>query len=358
MLRPHFHNIRAQGDRLSSAADTTLLDAADADAAYIDRWYGHTWTFTPKVGASVYGRTEDFDPSPIDHLSSGRFLRVPFRRIPVIDVHSVSELREFASRIISGEDSVHVMWRGQSREHYLERSEDEQLRLYGSTAVKEPSVIPSAARSKTEFSAVFRAWAAILDVYLTERLGGVGAYSLSAQHARELASFRSSYDYRIWAFATAQHYGLPSVGLDVTTDLWTALLFALHDFSFDGSRRITTMRRLDDDAEPVLYAMAGFENDLFEDAKIAPTWLQCARPKAQAAYFFGTGWGAATNKAAERIFVALRLKDHARWRLPKKVEDLFPTSATDSFLRFLLSARMRFAEVAEEAYLSRVYYVS
>ena len=42
------------------------------------------------------------------------------------------------------------------------------------------------------------------------------------------------------------------------------------------------------DAEPVLYAMSGFENDLFDDEKLAPAWMQHARPRAQHAHFFGT----------------------------------------------------------------------
>jgi len=331
---------------------------ADSDEPYVDRQYGHTWSFTPKPGAAVYGRTEAFVPSPIDHLANGRFLRVPFRRIPVIDVRSVEALAGFATQIVSADPSIRLMWRGQSREHYVSRSDDELLRLFGSIAVREPSLVPSAARSQLEFSEVFPAWAAILDVYLTERAEALSSIAASGVIAQELADFRASYNYRLWAFATAQHYGLPSVGLDVTTDLWTALLFALHDFHVDRAAGATSVVRVDAAAEPVLYAMGGFQNDLFDDAEIAPAWLHCARPMAQTAHFFGTGWGAATNKAAERIFVAFRLVNHAQWRLPRSVDELFPSSAADAFLAYLLDARERFADIAREARLDRVYFVS
>ena len=38
------------------------------------------------------------------------------------------------------------------------------------------------------------------------------------------------------AISLAQHYGLPSVGLDATTDIDVALFFALHEFRDDPSR--------------------------------------------------------------------------------------------------------------------------
>jgi hypothetical protein len=112
------------------------------------------------------------------------------------------------------------------------------------------------------------------------------------------------------------------------------------------------------DAEPALYAMGGFQNDLFPDDELAPPFLQCARPKAQAAHFFGTGWGVAANKAAERIFVAFRLVGHEQWRLPKSIEQLFPTTKEDPFLEFLLQVRDRFPDAARDAFLDRVYFIS
>lgn len=352
-LRPHLDNLRGQGDRISSAADPSLLDAPDSEETFVDSKYGHWWSFTPKRGAALYGRTDEFAPSPMDHLTPGRFLRVPFRRVPIIEVDSVEALAWMATHIISADETIQLRWRGQTREFYLSRPEDESMRLFGSTSVLEPSLVPSAARSKLEFSHVFPSWAAILDLFLTEHEAGAGR-GLSRE---DLAGFRSSYNYRLWAFATAQHYGLPSVGLDVTTDLWTAVLFALYEFRFDKATGITSAARVDRSAEPVLYAMGGFKNDLFDDKDLAPEPLQGERPKAQSAHFFGTGWGVATNKAAERIFIAFRLVNHTRWRLPKSVDEIFPKPEKDPLLAFLLQARDRFPDLAEEARLRSVYYV-
>ena len=233
-------------------------------------------------------------------------------------------------------------------------NDDELLRLFGSTAVREPSLVPSAARAKQEFSALFPAWSAVLDLYLSDR----GRTLADPSVRQQIAEFHTTYNYRLWAFATAQHYGLPSVGLDITSDLWTAVMFALHEFRYDAASDRTIVRRAAADAEPVLYAMAGFENDLFDDAALAPAFLQCERPKVQAAHFFGTGWGSAANKAAERIFVAFRLINHHEWPLPKRIEELFPPRAADPFVAFLLQTRKQYPEIARQAQLERVYYLS
>lgn len=346
--------MRGQGDRISSAADPAFLQAAESDAPFADHNYGHSWSFTPKARAAVYGRTEAFPPSPIDHLAKGRFLRVPFRRVPVIDVNSIKDLADFVSKIVSADESILLRWRGQNKEFYLKRSEEELLRFFGDTKVLEPSLVPSAARSKLEFSKIFPSWAAILDLFISERAKSL---SFGRELVPALADFRSGYRYRLWAFATAQHYGLPSVGLDVTTNLWTAVLFALHEFKFDPSTNRTSFKRIDESAEPVLYAMAGFSHDLFEDKELAPLPLQGERPKAQTAHFFGTGWGIAANRSAERIFIAFRLLNHSTWCLPKRVDQLFPKPNEDPLCAFLLNARTAFPQIAEEARLANIYYV-
>jgi hypothetical protein len=355
--KPHLDNVRGLRNRISSAAEPALLDEADAALPYVDTNYGHSWTFTPKRGAAVYGKTQNFPKSCLDDLARGRFLRVPFRRVPVIDVSTPQELANLVASIEGAMDGDQLRWRGQPRDYPIPRVEDEAMRLYGDATVFEPSLFPSAARAKLDFKEVFLSWSAILDLYLTEMADALIGNVDAAWKRNELFNFRNSYNYRLWAFATAQHYGLPSVGLDVTTDIWVAALFALHRFGrTDASARMTVCR-LGAEESPVIYAMAGFEHDLFDDQEIAPAWLQCARPKAQAAHFFGTGWGLAPNRAAERILAAVRLQQHWEWALPKSVAELFPSPAEDLLLTFLLETQDRFPEFAKQARLDQVYYV-
>src|SRR4029077_8445942 len=133
-----------------------------------------------------YGRTDEFPASPIDHLAHGNFLRVPFRRVPIIGVNSPEDLEKFAAQMISADESIQVRWRGQTEEHYVDkppRTDDELLRLYGETSVREPSLIPSAARYNLEFAEVFPAWAAILDVFISERVAALASH---AEKVREM----------------------------------------------------------------------------------------------------------------------------------------------------------------------------
>jgi hypothetical protein len=348
-LLPHLTNVRGVQDRISSAALAEKFATAESNEPFVDRLYGHCWGFTPALGSAVYGETTRFKSSPLDPLAKGRFLRVPFRRIPVLEVRSLGELYELAQSFCSKDPNIKLMWRGQHREWLISRPPDESLRLFGEPKVAEPSLTPSVSRTGKEFDRVFLAWSAILDAFLR---------TTAHRHSVEVASFRSSYNYRLWAFATAQHYGLPSVGLDLTPTLDVAIFFALHQLKPDGKTGETVVTRVDGAADPVIYALGGFSHDLFDDAILAPEFLQCVRPKAQSAFFHGTGWGFASNKAAERIVLAIRLKDHATWRVPLGAEALFPASDVDPFLAFLLEARAQFAPIAKDSMLERVYYLT
>jgi hypothetical protein len=88
---------------------------------------------------------------------------------------------------------------------------------------------------------------------------------------------------------------------------------------------------------------------------LAPPWRQCARPIAQKAFFLATGWGQAPNRAAERIFLALRLRNHSEWEISMAVEDLFPLRRSDPFLDFLLDVGLTYASIASAAMLDRIY---
>ena len=142
--------------------------AADGTDFVVDDLYGHSWSFVPAEGAAVYGLTSRFKPSPVDHFAKGNFLRVPYRRVPVLEVKSLEELMWFASRIHSMDESIKLMWRGQTREYLIERPEQESLRLFGEPRVVEPSLPSSGARLRIEFATVFEQWAAILDAYIVE----------------------------------------------------------------------------------------------------------------------------------------------------------------------------------------------
>ena len=144
----------------------------------------------------------------------------------------------------------------------------------------------------------------------------------------------------------------------MTDDILVALFFALHRFSTDPATGAMSMSRASSIDSPVIYGLGGFENhDLLDDAKLGPPWLQCARPKAQGASFFATGWGEAANKAADRIYVAFRLVGYSTWRSPRDLRSIFPSNQEDVFLDFLMKANGRYANPQVQDLLRRVYFV-
>jgi len=351
-LFAHLHNVNPIADRVSPACDIGQVNKSAGTPGYEDPLYGNCWSWTPAHGAAVYGRTDDLPVGPLDELANGAFLRVPFRRVPVIDVSSIEEVRAIAGSIKSIEPNFVGVWRGQSNHYTTEkkgRTKDELLRLYGTEDVDEPSLLPSAARTDLYFPDSFGAWSALLDLYIHERTREQGMQ-------RELLNFVNSYRYRMWGFATAQHYGLPSVGLDVTHDIDVAIFFALHTFkSVNG---ITTTTRANSTAEPIIYGLGGFtRHELFEDENLAPKCLLCSRPSAQSAMFFSTGWGHAPNNAAQRIFVALKLVGHEAWKFDLQPSHYFPTPWGDKFLRFLLTCKRDIKLPVIQDLLSKIYYV-
>jgi hypothetical protein len=360
LLRPHLSNSFWVGDRISPACDRKLINEPESNQGYRDTYFGNAWSWTPAPGTAIYGKTEDLPSTPIDKLSSGEFLRVPYRRIPVIDIHSTDELLEFANCVVSKTSGVRGVWRGQYQQYELQRSAEERTRLYGDTSAVEPSLLPSASRSNGYFPDWFETWSALLDLFLDQHVQDLSAQNFShrGEFANSTERFRCSYAYRQWGFATAQHYGIPSVGLDVTHEISVALFFALHQFSTDPATGAMSMRRATDNDNPVIYGLGGMEeHDLLDDEKLSPPWLQCSRPKAQMARFFATGWGEAANKAADRIYAALRLVGHTAWRSPYDAREIFPSSREDVFLDFLMKSRSRYSNSQIEELLRRVYFV-
>jgi hypothetical protein len=261
---PHFSNVDPFQNRISSfAAEERFLVSRTAGFT-IDRLHGHAWNYGLTAGDAVYGWTEDFPEGPLDRLGTGAFIRVPYRRIPRIRIASMQELRSFAEAIRSRDTSISVMWRGQSELYRLRtgRSDEDLLRFYGTTDVIEPSLLPSAARGGIEIERYMDTWFGLLDIFIDEinaRVRSDSGAAVAEELEMDSAAMRQSYGFRAWAFGVAQHYGLPSTGLDLSPDLDVAAFFALHKFTV-GTGGQTTIERVQPDAEPLITRTAADGN--------------------------------------------------------------------------------------------------
>jgi hypothetical protein len=347
-------------DRISPYAQANTLSRPARAGAYHDRFFGNWWDFRIAEGDALYGVTSYLPQAPLEELGTGQFSRVPFRRIPRIKVPSLDRLMDFVSGAIPRLNEMTTMWRGQPREYPLPRRLTDKLKLYGDADASEPSLLPSASRGTLRFEDYMAAWLGLIDVFIDKRLETLEATDAPSTITRlkeEVAAWRSSYNFKLWAFAAAQHYGLPSTGLDLTSNPEVALFFALHRLK-RGAGGKTVIQRAGETDRPVIYFLGVHDSDLLPDNDLAPAWIQTSRPKAQNAFFFGTAWGEASNRAAERIVLILELEGHARWTLPDYRARFFPRVANDPFCAFLIDAATRFPDIAATVPLQQVYFLA
>ncbi len=353
----HFMDVGPIPNRTSPFAHSDALGRAHGPGAYYDQYFGYSWDYDVAEGDAVYGLTGAIPPGPLEEQGNGRFIRTPYRRIPRITVSSQDELLTFARSVAPRMNSFTTLWRGQVEEYALPRKTPDKLKLYGDADIFEPSLLPSASRGKITFEVYMAAWFGLLELFIKMRLQLLQpVYEPSAVEnlKEEVDVWYCSYRFKLWAFAVAQHYGLPSTGLDLTNSIAVALFFALHRFTIGptGNAQISRATAAD---RPIIYAMGVHDNDLLPDADLAPPWLQASRPKAQDAFFFGTAWGNSSNRAAERIFAVLELQGHENWTVPEQRSQLFPSPAEDTLCHFLLEARTRYPELRGLVPLERVY---
>jgi hypothetical protein len=147
--------------------------------------------------------------------------------------------------------------------------------------------------------------------------------------------------------AIAQHYGIPTHGLDTTDKLEIALWFAQHEqFSFVKNgreyqwyrRKVADGKLLDD--LPVVYILLTDLNLKRQLTNIVrKLGIRALRPMIQRAYLHYGGWGLHTNACAEDTVAAIFLHPEASWPPFYSVESMFPNRRLDQLYNVLLKLR-------------------
>jgi hypothetical protein len=142
-----------------------------------------------------------------------------------------------------------------------------------------------------------------------------------------------------WPFATergrylllafAQHYGLPTPALDVTSDIRIALWFALFNFTGSGAMRVTPAQG----GHGVVYVIAADKQQYFSEATLTTHAL---RPERQRGGFLVSNWGNSKNRVTRylvgAIYFSHSLRDELHGELPS-AQHLFPGPEDDGFVR-------------------------
>ena len=256
---------------------------------------------------------------------------------------------------MTGIEDREILFRGQNREYFLPRSPESLDVLYGDPRAVEPSLLPSALRAGLDLDSILPRWLFVLHQYLDEREARV-VDKRDQQHYQEL---RSSYNLSLLALALAQHYGLPSVGLDVTTDVDVALFFALHEFHNSSQDRWTQVcRRKSPDSElGVFYVLCPRHRFRLGYDDFQPPQLRALRPERQKAFFLHSGWGERKNACCENLFVAFYIDPAGDFGKLPDPASLFPGRADDIFADFLSGRAQSMKEPILEPFLSRFKWV-
>lgn len=301
----------------------------DAEGDYVvEDDYGRVWsrTFFGDHAGLLDGPCH---PSTVMFANHG-FLAVPFRKVPRRRVTTREELYATLHAMAAAGRMLYpgrvVVYRGQSQEYTIPRPAEERERLFGSADAVEPSLRPSGTR-RQELGTIARAvWSQLVQMYVAREAGynpahrylDTGeAWSLATRHARSVT------------LAFAQHYGLPTPALDVTSDAGVALWFALHTFS--GSGVLTAAAATGGDG--VVYVIAGERGQYFDEG-IVPT--HALRPRRQHGGFLASNWGNSKNRVVRYLVGAVYFPHELLLQVVHELPTaafLFPGPREDRFVK-------------------------
>lgn len=356
---PAFYNAYPLPNEIAAAgADYGQTTPASYGDIYLDDYYGRIFDKGTHFVASKYGRSSKMKHYvSIPSLEIFDELRVPYRRIPIFLANNLRVIAQAIEEIRTSNSGHHILLRGQSRTYIIERSLEESRHFYSEEVVREPSFLPSHLRNKFDpyfLKCMWQSQAAIL-------LNDIG-YDLDAQASyQQMASgIRASAGFVPFALGIAQHYGMPSVGLDLTDNLKIACWFATHTIAPSPSGLAKTdLIKFGSDQTPTVFVFRCPPDAVFDYKATKPNDFPCGRPDSQYAWFGHVGWGLASNQLASYLMCGFRLtRDIANDLGTELDRALFPAESNDPILHHFLKMRaMEKYEGEAKRALQGIYYM-
>lgn len=290
-----------------------------------------------KNGLTVY-------PEVLDEL------RVPYRRIPVFKVKNLIDIRLLTDVMKERNPKYTILFRGQNKLYLIDRKCEEKKWLYGDDDVKEPSFLPSFLRpnQKASYTTLCSAWHQLASILLND---------LNYDNNDVIPpNLRCTEDFHAFALGIAQHYGLPSVGIDLTDNLETALWFAVNYLKVGNGT--TSSEEIGEEAnESTIYVFRCDKRAVFKYDYGLGRYAGNHRPLAQNAWFYHGGWGLAKNQIALQLMCGFRVDSKWIGLLPKDYYNtLFPKREDDYFLDFLVKMQKWFEGSKVGELLKGLYY--
>lgn len=324
---------------------------------YIDDQYGRLMS-SELLSCHPYGKSNKLDHySKIDELTIVDELRIPFRRIPIYSIDRVQNIQPFVERLTQQNKSHKILLRGQVKTYLLERPDGESNNLYGGP-VEEPSFLSSHLRASFDEHMLKSLWHSLSSMLLDEACIDKISDDLTAAEGLRIDAHRvrRTVLFDLFALGIAQHYGLPSVGLDLTNNVAVASWFALNRIVVDvhGHAKSLPVEMTD---SPTIFVFRCPADAVFDYELVRPKILGGGRPVMQHAWFGHVGWGQSMNQLGSYLVCGFRLAAENAEDLEQDYwRRLFPDLADDYILAFFEKMKKRDCYVGEaKRALDRLY---
>jgi tetratricopeptide (TPR) repeat protein len=278
-------------------------------------------------------------------------VRAKHYSVPIIEVGSLAELRELARRLPQFEGNP-CYYRGQTRPYAISRWPEVKQLLYGTEDVVEPSLQGAAPRRILDYNDFHPAFQLLVQDLLCELCLANGG-DLEELHDRWFntsSSVAATWDTAVMALA--QHYGIPTPGLDITSSLEVALWFATNKFNKDanGQSRYIKVTQSEWETEremwPVVYFILPVSNSLKPSIRsiqhLEELGLIALRPKHQHGFFFMGADTIHQNRMAEALVCVVRLQP-AEWETGLTFKELFPSPEEDPSYDYILRIKRNYS---------------
>lgn len=357
---PGFYNIYPIIHEISIGAVTNYLSTDSNKSDFVlDDNYGRVLNKTVKY---PYGNSDLMQAYFItDDLKPISYLRVPFRKIPIFEQLEIPRILKLIKQIEINNSDYEILLRGQTQIYPIKRKEEEIEFIYGDNEFKEPSFQPSFLRSNFNESFIKSLWfnqcAIMLHDVGIDLKNILNKDELEVYH-QDVENIKNAHHLTPIALGFAQHYGLPSIGLDLTKDLKVALWFASHKMDINPKTGHCKLLNLNDFSEATLFIFKCPKDTVFSHEKIKPKFIKNTRPDKQDAWFCHCGWGRSKNQLASYLVCGIRVNS----KILSEFEDdfgssLFPNRKQDFVLDYFLNMRERKENVNEvKRALENIYF--
>jgi hypothetical protein len=333
---------------LPKAEFSEKLDTENHHGVLVDKHYRAPFKARPLKSQALYGARDvyrDHYTAFYKETTHVGAVRCKHYCAPILQASNFAELKEIAAKVPRRGDEG-IVFRGQTQFYLLDRAESAKQFPFGESCSDEPSFGTSASRQNFDYDSLHFGIAHYLENYGIDFPRTQGSMGDDIYEAWRKASVSPGCEVDYAIMALAQHYGLPSHGLDVTESINVAAWFATNKYVPMPDGRVTYQCMNAEDwskdpqnwpvvgiFQPVTNSLSGSLQSCHELEQFGLTPL---RPSRQSAKFFLGGHSDHQNRLAEALVCLVRLKP-GEYLTGLDFNGLFPDEDEDQAYKIMLS---------------------